>query len=618
MPETQLLDSKFESLLDYLKRTRAFDFTGYKRSSLMRRVTQRMAQVDVDDYMDYIDYLEVHPDEFQSLFNTILINVTSFFRDESAWEFLSQEIVPRIISSKGNLEPIRVWCAGVASGEEAYSIAIIFAEHLQDQTASRLKIYATDIDDEALAQARQALYSEARLKSVSREYRDKYFVHSGSHYAFQADLRRQVIFGRHDLVQDAPISHIDLLICRNTLMYFNAETQSKILERFHYALNDHGYLFLGKAEMLLSYSSLFYQVDQKHRIFGKLTKDGARERVESLAQAGDPGATPPLDGHLKMREIAFDSALVPQMIVDAKGRVALINDAAKSYFGLFLTDIGRPFQDLEVSYRPVELRSLIEQVHREGRRVKVSNVTRRDADGRIQYFNVELMPLQTEGNLLGVSIAFVDVTNFQQVRGELERANQELETANEELQSAHEELETTNEELQSTNEELETTNEELQSTNEELETLNEELQSTNEELEATNTELRTLAEELHRSNSFLVAILSSLQSAVVVMDKQLRVVQWNSRAEELWGLRSDEVRGMLLEELDIGLPVKDLKEPLLKAIGDGGNAEFDVNAINRRGKAIKCKIRLSALVSGDKETKIEGLIMAIDEMPRKA
>src|SRR5262249_45474750 len=241
-------DPKFESLLEYLQRNRGFDFTGYKRSSLMRRVRKRMQTIDIEDFGDYMDYLEVHPEEFGELFNTILINVTAFFRDSEAWEYLARDILPRILATKAPKESVRIWSAGCASGQEAYSLAMLFTEALgPEDFQRRVKIYASDVDQDALAKARAASSTSSEIESVPPPWREKYFVPTAGRYVFRPELRRAIIFGRHDLVQYAPISRLDLLVCRNTLMYLNAETQGKILARFHFALSDQGFLFLGKA-----------------------------------------------------------------------------------------------------------------------------------------------------------------------------------------------------------------------------------------------------------------------------------------------------------------------------------------------------------------------------------
>src|SRR4029453_18768120 len=286
-------DHAFEALLDYLKRNRGFDFTGYKRSTLMRRVSKRMNEVGIDRYVAYQDFLEVPPDEFGLLFNTILINITSFFRDTAPWQYLASEVVPAILESKEPGLPIRLWSAGCASGEEAYSLAMVFAETMgEDAFRSRVKIYATDIDEDALTAARRAVYSARDMEAVPAGLRDKYFTSQGkgNAFAFRTGLRRSVIFGRHDLVQAAPISRIDLLVCRNVLMYLNAETQSRVLARINFGLAPDGFLFLGKAEILLSLSDLFVPVDLKQRVFHKASGIGIHRRLTALAEAGDPSA----------------------------------------------------------------------------------------------------------------------------------------------------------------------------------------------------------------------------------------------------------------------------------------------------------------------------------------
>ena len=236
-----------EDLLVFVRDARGFDFTGYKRSSLARRIRKRMSDVAVASFTDYRDLLETDADEFRALFNTILINVTSFFRDTDCWTFLQREVLPELLAARGPDEEIRVWSAGCSSGEEPYSLAILFAEVLGvEECARRVKIYGTDVDEEALRQARAGLYPARSLEPLSVELRDRYFEPAtAGQYAFRNDLRRRVIFGRHDITRDAPISRLDLLVCRNTLMYFNIESQKQIIDRFHFALRDSGYAVSG-------------------------------------------------------------------------------------------------------------------------------------------------------------------------------------------------------------------------------------------------------------------------------------------------------------------------------------------------------------------------------------
>jgi two-component system CheB/CheR fusion protein len=606
-------DSKFEALLDYLKRNRGFDGTGYKRPSLMRRVLRRIQLVNLQDYADYIDYLEVHPEEFTRLFNTLLINVTAFFRDEPAWDYLAREIIPRILADKPSNEPIRVWSAACASGEEAYTLAMLLAEALgPTEFHQRAKIYATDIDDDALNQARQANYSDKELQSVPAPLREKYFAPAGDRYVFRTDLRRSIIFGRHDLTQDAPISRLDLLLCRNALMYFNLEAQNKILSRLHFALNHGGVLFLGKAEMLITHANLFTPIELRHRIFAKTATVTGRDRLLAMVQADDGEAVNQPGRHTRLRELVFDTAPIAEIVIDLDGSLALVNDRARSLFSLSPIDLGRPLRDLELSYRPAELRSLIERAYAERRSIKLTSVERHFPDGNLQCLDVQVTPLLENGNeSIGASITFEDVTRRQRLQADLQQTARELETAYEELQSTHEELETTNEELQSTNEELETTNEELQSTNEELETMNEELQSTNEELETINNELRQRTNELNNTNAFLMSILTSLRSGVVMVDRQMNVLVWNRRAEDLWGLRGDEVKGQSLLNLDIGLPVEQLPLPAILT-GKAQYEEVMLTATNRRGKTIGCHITCTPFLNT--QGGCEGAVLLMEEV----
>jgi two-component system CheB/CheR fusion protein len=595
----QETDPHFEALLVYLKESRGFDFTGYKRSSLMRRVNRRMTQVDVAGYPEYLDHLQVHPDEFTALFNTILINVTAFFRDADAWEYLHSDVLEPMVAGKPADSMIRVWSAGCASGEEAYTLAMALAEIMGvDQFKDRVKIYATDVDEEQLNEARQASYGEREVQDLPPDLVERYFEQAASRYTFRKDLRRSVIFGRNDLVQDAPISRIDLLTCRNTLMYFNAETQAKILGRFHFALADTGVLFLGKAEMLLSHSSLFTPIDLKRRVFRRVPRLYAPPGVV-FADPPPNGATA-VTGLDELRNEAFAASPLAQLSLTPDGLVALSNRQLEKMFGVSARDIGRPFRDLDLSYRPVELRRYIEQAQLERRTMRVTDVEFHRGS-EVTHLVVQISPLSgADGSLLGVNLIFHDVTAARRLQDDLEHANQQLEAAYEELQSTNEELETTNEELQSTVEELETTNEELQSTNEELETTNEELQSTNDELQSINDQLRVSTNRLDEANAFLETVLTSLQAGVAVVDPDLRIRMWNRHAEDLWGLRSGELIGQHFLNLDIGLPIDRIRPLLRAALGsDAESGEVRLEAVNRRGRSITVRVACTPLRGGD-------------------
>jgi two-component system CheB/CheR fusion protein len=584
---------QFEALLQYLRDSRGFDFTGYKRATLVRRVANRCSELRIDNFASYLDYLQVHSEEFPLLFNKILINVTDFFRDKPVWDFVAKQVVPEIISRDGN---IRVWSAGAASGEEAYSIAILLCEALGPKDfLQRVKIYATDVDEEALAKARTG-YKPQDLDSLDGPIRARYFEPQNGRFAFRANLRRALIFGLHDLMQDAPIARLDLLICRNTLIYFTAEAQGRILDRFHYALDDDGYLFLGRSEMLLTHQNLFSPIASKQRIFSKVRQVQLRERFGQPEKVvvSDPIVS------VRMRELAVEGSPLAHVIIDRAGTVAFANKQALALFEIEHDGVGRPLKDLELSYKPVDLRTPIDRSSRDRRPVLIRSVEHSLPDGAVKHLDVHVVPLlDDEGAVVGTAVSFIDVSEVSQLRSEVERSRHEVETAYEELQSTNEELETTNEELQSTIEELETTNEELQSTNEELETMNEELESTNSELQSINADLSQRTDEVQRLNTLLLSITGNIPLGAVVMDASLKVTVWNERAADLWGLRSDEVLGRSFFDLDIGLPTKEIRSMINGVLrSKPAQDEMIIDALNRRGKNIRCRVRASFFSDG--------------------
>jgi two-component system, chemotaxis family, CheB/CheR fusion protein len=592
---TLLEDPSFERLLHFLRDSRSFDFTGYKRPSLMRRVRHRMREIGIESFDEYQDVLQLEPREFTALFNTILINVTSFFRDPDAWDYLRHEILPQLLEAS-NGGPLRVWSAGCSAGQEAYTIAMLLHEEMGSSFRERVKIYATDIDEDALNYARQASYTEREMNGLPDSYRDRYFDLLKGRYVFSPDLRRSVIFGRNDITSDAPISRIDILLCRNTLMYLNAETQTRVVSRLGFALRENGVLFLGKAEMLLNHASIFDPVDLKRRFFRRVRADVAEGAGFGAVARPSVRAIVP-DNASRLRNEIFLTNPIAQIAIGADGHLALVNHRAIDMLGLSDRDLGRPFQDLEISYRPLELRSQLAAVTESRAPVWLREMEWR-ASPEAMYVDVYLVPLMSaNGEVLGASISFTDVTRFRQLRVEVETANRQLELAYEELQSTNEELETTNEELQSTVEELETTNEELQSTNEELETMNEELQSANDELQTTNEELRERTIEIGDLNAFMESILGSLEAAVIVLDRNLVVQVWTRQAHELWGLRADEAIGQHLLNLDSGLPNAELHPWLRSVITGQQNAIVGrpLRAVNRRGRTVDLRVTVTAL-----------------------
>jgi two-component system, chemotaxis family, CheB/CheR fusion protein len=610
-------DDSFEALLRYMRDSRGFDFTGYKRTTLIRRVRHRMTQVGHENFDEYLDVLQASSEEFSALFNTILINVTAFFRDPDAWEYIAVDVIPRLLAERAPDNPIRVWSAGCAAGQEAYTLAMLLAETLgADSFRRRVKIYATDIDEEALTEARAASYDAKAIESVPTDLLDKYFEQLNGRYIFHKDLRRAVIFGRNDLVKDAPISRVDLLVCRNTLMYMNPETQRNVLGRLHFALNAQGTLFLGHAEMLLSHGDRFMPLNLKQRIFRKVQGSHSGMEPYGLAAAmyERHDDLPSLNS---VRELAFGASPVAQIVVTGDDTVVMINQQAETTFGLSARDIGRLLRDLEVSYRPVELRSYLEQAKVERRSTRIQDVKWQRAEADTIWFEIHINPLvDTQNGLLGISIAFFDVTATRALLDKVVDTNRQLEAAYEELQSTNEELETTNEELQSTVEELETTNEELQSTNEELETMNEELQSTNDELHTINDTLSERSGELDEARTFLHSLVNSVHFGMTVVDREMRVVVWNHGCEELWGLRADEITGEVLTTLDIGLPMDQVRPLIGNAFVDPENpGEVIVDAVNRRGRPTRLRVTCASFQTADGG--VTGALLLMDPHARQ-
>ena len=562
-------DERVEALLDYLKATRGFDFSAYKPSSLVRRIQKRLQAVSSSSYEQYRSYLEAHPEEFQLLFNTILINVTSFFRDPEAWEFLATQVVPRVLTGGRPDSTIRVWSTGCASGEEAYTLAMILAEQLGvEPFRRRVKIYASDVDEDALIQARHATYTAQQVEDVPPELRSRYFERVDDRYLFNKDVRRSIIFGRHDLVQDAPISRVNLLVCRNTLMYFTRETQARVLNRFHFAMRDGGVLFMGRAELLLTHGELFTPIELKWRVFTKATSSSLRD-VSRLPEREEDSASMPHDDRLEV--LALETDPVARVVVRADGTLGFANSRARTLFHLTPPDVGKPLQDLEMSFRPVELRSLIQDATAQHRTVSRKDVPWPSDSGDARYLDLDVVPLvDASRKTLGVQITFMDVSRYRRLQEELARSKHDLETAYEELQS------------------------------------------TNEELETTNTELRMRSDELNTANAFLGSILTGLEVGVVVVDPKLQVLAWNHRAEDMWGLRSDEVRGRHFMNLDIGLPVEKLLQPVRAVLaGETGRAELTLDCLNRRGKSIRCQIRCTPLIGGKGD--VLGAILLMEE-----
>jgi two-component system, chemotaxis family, CheB/CheR fusion protein len=541
----------FRRLLDKVKSEHRFDLHDYKMPSLVRRVRTRMAQVHVPDFDAYGRLLDVDDGEATLLLNTILINVTGFFRDPEAWAALAKEVVPALAEHAAATGSLRIWSAGCSTGEEAYSLVILLAAHAPKVLENDVKIYATDVDLDALTTARQALYRLEQLKDLPEGYIGRYFSREGQLYRFRRDLRRLCIFGRHNLVDDPPLSRVDLLVCRNVLIYFKTDLQERLLPRFYYATRDDGFLFLGKSETLLARSPWFASLDPKWRIFRRTRHAPARPAAPAYLR--EPPRQPRPSGAETVATDLDLAALVEAlptatMVIDAHDTVLLWNGAAEALYGIRREHaVGHRFRDLDISYRAEGLRARIEDVRRGTAVARLDNVAFTSRGGQAIHVDVTIQALfdPTNRRLLGILVSAADVSTHVSLQADFQRVSEQHEQATEDLQSANEELETTNEELQSTNEELETTNEELQSTNTELLT-------TVEELQVANTLLGARTEEVDRLALYHASVVESVREAVIVLDGALKVTTWNRAAERLWRMSAGDAVGKSFMQLRLG------------------------------------------------------------------
>ena len=560
-----------EQILERIRDSRGFDFRNYKRPTLHRRIERQMAERKCKTAAEYLVLLDRDPAEYDALIASMLIKVTGFFRDSETWTLLSEKVIPQLLSEKRPGEELRVWCAASATGEEAFSIAILLAEAMGPAFQNQeVKIFGTDADEKAIAFARRGVYSREQVKSVPPEMLKTWFVEDPTGWSVRKEIRRTVVFGVNNLVSDAPISRLDLLLCRNVFIYLDVPLQKRVLTRFHHALRRHGLLVLGKSELIPFAGKIFEPVDLQRRIY---RKDGrrdtavAQERLvslleqESTARAAEEGR-PDLNTVDKFHRDIVQSVRVPMIATAPDGTILRWNAAAATLWGHSEGEVtGKRLAALSLPGLPGEL--LVEKTAtvREGKsEVERSRaILHRGGDRPPVELGVEVSTLRdTGGEISGLVYTVHDLTTFAEMERDLRKSTEErdaaleeLQSLNGELQSANEELETTNEELQSANEELQTTNEELQSTNEELETTNEELQSTNAELDATNRELIHRTEEMNSLAFIQRATIRSLNAAVIVVDANGRITMWNLAAERLLGIPEDEAVGQLLWTLHI-------------------------------------------------------------------
>lgn len=427
-------ETEFEVLLDYLKHNRGCDLTGYKRSTLVRRFAQRMYSININSYQDYLQYLQSHDKEWMALLDTVLINVTNFFRDRDAWDYLAAEIIPQIIASKQPEESIRVWSAGCASGQEVYSLLMLFAQALGIESClRRVQFYATDVDQAAIKQARLATYSSQEVTGIPPDLLDKYFEQNDQGYfVFHQKLRSKIIFGNHNLAEDAPMSKIDLLTCRNALMYFNLVTQASILVRFHFALKSNGFLFLGKSETLITSRQIFIPVSLKHRIYNKGLNLELDDHFLITPKSRKKQALDPKINPTHIWQTAYEKSPEAQLAVNVHGRLVLANEQANTLFGLTLDDCHHPFKELQLA-KIISDQDAKRKFYRNHFPVTLRNIEWTTSKGT-KYFDVFIAPVfRQQKYLLGVNLTFINVSDRQQLAVKLAHTISELKRVSETL-----------------------------------------------------------------------------------------------------------------------------------------------------------------------------------------
>jgi two-component system, chemotaxis family, CheB/CheR fusion protein len=598
-----------DRFLEDLHRTRGVDFRSYKRPTILRRLGRRMAATDCENLEEYSAYLEEHPEEYRQLINVFLIKVTEFFRDPDLFDYLRKEILPELIGeAREQANQLRIWSAGCATGEEAYSLAILVSEVLgQEAGLFNVRIFATDIDEEAIRFARQGLYPPSALKGLSEEQIDRYFIEEDGSYQAKKQIRGMIVFGEHDLAQRSPFPHMDLVMSRNVLIYFSHELQRRALQLFAYSLRDGGYLVMGKAESASAEADLFKTLDRRNKVYRRQgprfllpatlpTSPAPKARRERSSQEQKILRTQ-AQQQLSAAARAADEDLLNRLpvgvvLVDRDYTIEAINSAARRMLSIPGVGVGHDFLHAMQEAPYAEVRRAIDETFRARETKQTEEFAVEEATtGEPTFLRLTCYPRRAEvegRQVYSVLVTVEEVTAAVRMRRlaernvRLEEANRELGRLNEELEAAHEESLVNTEEAQAAAEEVETLNEELQATNEELETLNEELQATVEELNTTNDDLqaratelqelaqdreeerrltevgrrraRELVEQLRSERSGLEAILASISDAVLAVDTGGQTLFSNHIFKEIFGEHSGEEPELLgsSEVLDEG------------------------------------------------------------------
>lgn len=602
------------AILALLRDRKGHDFSLYKNSTLIRRIRRRMAIHGIERYGDYLRLVREQPEELDTLFREFLIRVSGFFRDPDAFEALKGQVIPKLFEGRPAEEPARIWVPGCSTGEEAYSIAIMLQEYM-DSIGEHwpVQIFATDIDDQALNVGRLGRYPTSIAADVAPSRLRQIFTRRGDYYEVTKSIRQMLIFAEQNLIKDPPFSRLDLISCRNVLIYMGPELQKRILPLFHYALNPGGYLFLGTSETIGSADNLFDTVDRGAKLFSRREDAAARTHLLGIpsvtAHTHAVSLTPtavsvaqrerPDIGELAQRAVLNDYA--PSFVViDSENQIVYFHGPS----GKFLEPpSGAPSMDIMRMTRKelrTPLRSLLHAARSRRQEVRSNAVQMTGVRGEaLLRFTVRPLtgPGAPEGLLLvlledlGPAAEHAELQVIQLSEQESDRVDsleQELAHTKEALQATIEELETSNEELQSSNEELQSSNEELQSSNEELETSREELQSVNEELHTVNAELESKVEELSRANDDMNNLLASVDLGIIFLDRDLRIQRFTPAATRIIPLIDGDI-GRPLNHLAHGLKYDHLERDVQQVMTTLQQTEHRI--ADREGRAYLLRIR---------------------------
>ena len=613
------------------------DFSGYKSKTFLRRVQRRMQVNQLGSQDDYVERLKQDPKEVGALFRDLLINVTDFFRDAESFEELRERVIPKLFEGRGAEDSVRVWIPGCATGEEVYSIAILLREHMDTLTAlPRVQVFATDIDEHALGFARAARYPEALLESVSKARRERFFVATAGSYVVTKEVRDLCIFSPHSVIRDPPFSRLDLISCRNLLIYFGPDVQNLVLPTFHYSLRAGGYLFLGMSESVGKFGDLFAAIDKKHRIFRSRDDVAMAPRLPPTVRSHAALGLPNQDRRQPVRAPAgatLRQALEAQVLerfapahvlVTHGGDILHFSARTQKYLELAPGAPTRQLMTLARRDLRLDLRTAFREALDTGAKVVRPAVPVTGEDGRLQLVDITIEPLaERDGedplfvvlftdNGLSLSVAEAQARIPESEAGAALILERELRDTKERLQSLIEEYETALEELRSSNEELLSVNEEMQSSSEELEASKEELQSLNEELNTVNAELIGKIDALDQANGDLRNLFESTQIPTVFLDCNLVIRNFTPTVQMLFNIRPAD-RGRPLTDLTSRLAMPGFIEDIRTVLETGESMESEAR---HQDAATDFIVRLSPYRGSDQQ--VEGVVVTFVDVTRLA